>query len=110
MPKALPWFVLAAVILLADRLTKAAVLQVFAPGERLEVSGYFNLVLVINQGAAFSFLADAGGWQMWFLAAVALVAAVVISGLLVRRESERPQQQRDTTLRHACHPRPPACR
>ncbi|MGQ0512376.1 MAG: signal peptidase II [Betaproteobacteria bacterium] len=84
MPKALPWFIVAAVIVLADRLSKVTVLQAFAPGERLEVTGFFNLVLVFNKGAAFSFLAGAGGWQMWFFAAVALVATVVISVLLLR--------------------------
>jgi len=89
MPKALPWFILAAAIILADRLSKVAVLQVFAPGERLEVTGFFNLVLVFNTGAAFSFLAGAGGWQMWFFAAVALVATVVISVLLVRQPEKR---------------------
>ena len=89
MPKALPWFILAAAIVLADRLSKVAVLQAFAPGERLEVTGFFNLVLVFNKGAAFSFLAGAGGWQMWFFAAVALVATVVISVLLVRQPDKR---------------------
>ncbi len=89
MPKALPWFILAAAILIADRLSKVAVLQALAPGERLEVTGFFNLVLVFNKGAAFSFLAGAGGWQMWFFAAVALVATVVISVLLLRQPGKR---------------------
>lgn len=89
MPESLRWFVLAAVVLVADRVSKVAVLQAFAPGERLEVTGFFNLVLVFNKGAAFSFLAGAGGWQMWFFAAVALVATVVISVLLVRQPRKR---------------------
>lgn len=85
MRESLRWFILAAAVLVADRVSKAAVLQAFAPGERLEVTGFFNLVLVFNKGAAFSFLAGAGGWQMWFFAAVALVATVVISVLLLRQ-------------------------
>jgi len=89
MPESLRWFVLAAAVLAADRISKLAVLQALAPGERLEVTGFFNLVLVFNKGAAFSFLAGAGGWQMGFFAAVALVAAVVISVLLVRQPTKR---------------------
>lgn len=89
MPKALPWFILAAAVLFADRLTKVAVLQSFAHGERLEVTGFFNLVLVFNKGAAFSFLAGAEGWQTWFFAGVALAATVVISVLLVRQPGQR---------------------
>lgn len=89
MPRALPWFVLALAVLAADRATKWLVLQAFVPGERLEVTGFFNLVLVFNKGAAFSFLAGAGGWQTWFFAAVAVAATVVISVLLVRQPGKR---------------------
>lgn len=89
MPESLRWFVLAAVVLVADRVSKVAVLQAFAPGERLEVTGFFNLVLVFNKGAAFSFLAGAAGWQTWFFAGVALVATAVISVLLVRQPGQR---------------------
>ena len=63
MSRTWPWFLLAAVIIVADQITKAIVLAHFAPGERVAVTGFFNLVLVFNKGAAFSFLAGAGGWQ-----------------------------------------------
>ncbi|HEX6265669.1 MAG TPA: signal peptidase II, partial [Burkholderiales bacterium] len=59
----MPWFVGSAAIIAADQLTKWLVLARFAPGERLEITGFFNLVLAFNKGAAFSFLAGAGGWQ-----------------------------------------------
>jgi signal peptidase II len=84
MSKALPWFVGSAAIIAADQLTKWLVLARFVPGERLEVTGFFNLVLAFNKGAAFSFLAGAGGWQTPLLVAFALIAAVVVSVLLVR--------------------------
>ena len=84
MSRSWPWFLVAAAIILADQLTKWAVLARFAPGERLEVTGFFNLVLAFNRGAAFSFLAGAGGWQMPLLVGFALIAAVVLSVLLVR--------------------------
>jgi signal peptidase II len=84
MSRAWPWFLISAAIVLADQVTKSLVLDRFAPGERLEITGFFNLVLVFNKGAAFSFLAGAGGWQTPLLVAFALIAAVVVSILLVR--------------------------
>jgi signal peptidase II len=84
------WFALSAAIVAADQLTKWLVLGYFENRyPRVELTGFFNLVLVFNKGAAFSFLAGAGGWQMWFFAAVALVATVVISVLLVRHPGKR---------------------
>jgi signal peptidase II len=52
----------------------------FAPGEVREVTPFFNLVLMHNSGAAFSFLADAGGWQRWFftVVAIAICAAIIV--------------------------------
>jgi len=87
--KSLPWFGAAAAIVLADRLTKLWVLEAFAPGERLLVTGFFNLVLVFNKGAAFSFLAGASGWQTPVFAAISGVAAVVITVLILRNPGKR---------------------
>ena len=84
MPRRSAWFGLAALIVVADQLAKWAVLGAFAPGERLALTGFFNLVLVFNKGAAFSFLAGAPGWQTPLFVAVAAVAIVVVSVLLVR--------------------------
>jgi signal peptidase II len=85
----MPWFVGAAAIVLADQLTKWLVLARFVPGERVELASFFNMVLVFNKGAAFSFLAAAPGWQTPLLAAFALGAAVVVSVLLVRAPRRR---------------------
>ena len=87
--RALPWFAGAAAIVLADRLTKLWVLETFAPGERLSVTGFFNLVLVFNKGAAFSFLAGASGWQTPVFAAISSIAAVVITVLILRNAGNR---------------------
>jgi signal peptidase II len=84
MSRALPWFAVSAAIVVADQLSKWLVLARFVPGERMELTGFFNLVLVFNKGAAFSFLADAAGWQTPVLVAFALGAAVLVSVLLVR--------------------------
>ena len=73
------WLWLSAVILVLDLATKAWVSATFRYGEAREVTSFFNLVLVHNTGAAFSFLADAGGWQRWFFTGV----AIAISALLV---------------------------
>ena len=84
-----PWFAASAAIVLADQLTKWLVLARFAPGERIELTGFFNLVLVFNKGAAFSLFADAPGWQTPLLVAFALGAAVIVSVLLVRSPGRR---------------------
>jgi signal peptidase II len=83
------WFALAALLVLADQATKALVLSRFALGERLELAPFFNLVFVYNAGAAFSLLAQAGGWQKPLLVAFALGAAALVSVLIVRRPGER---------------------
>jgi signal peptidase II len=89
MSKAPAWFSAAAAIVLADQLTKWLVLARFAPGERVEITGFFNLVLVFNKGAAFSFLADAPGWQTPLLVAFAAAAALIVSVLLLRSPERR---------------------
>jgi signal peptidase II len=89
MPKAAPWFAAAAAIVVADQLVKWLALSRLRPGEPVAVTGFFNLVLVFNRGAAFSFLADAPGWQQPFFAVVALAAAMVVSWLLWRHPARR---------------------
>lgn len=76
------WLSISAVIVALDLYTKHLVQQAFAYGEHLRVTGFFDLVRYHNEGAAFSFLADAGGWQKWFFTAVSIIAAVVITYLL----------------------------
>ena len=83
------WFALAAAIVVADQLTKGAVLASFAHGERRVLTGFLNLVLVYNKGAAFSMFAEAEGWQTPLLVGFALVAAVVVGYLIVRNPAKR---------------------
>jgi signal peptidase II len=89
MLKAWRWFAASAAIVLVDQITKQIVLSSFGPGERRAVTEFFNLVLVFNKGAAFSFLADAGGWQTPLLVAFALGAAIIVSVLLARSPERR---------------------
>ncbi len=70
--------VVAAVVIALDQLTKLWVLNAFVPGESLAITPFFNLVLVFNPGAAFSFLADHAGWQRWFFTLIALVISAWI--------------------------------
>ena len=78
------WLWLSLAIIVADQATKAAMLATFQPGEVRPFTAFFSLVLNFNTGAAFSFLADADGWQRWFFAAIAAGAAVLIAWLLRR--------------------------
>jgi signal peptidase II len=82
------WFALAAALAALDQLVKWIVLARFAPGERLEVTGFFNLVLVFNKGAAFSFLAGQSGWQTPLLAGFALIAAFVVAFLIHKNRNQ----------------------
>ena len=83
------WLAVSVAIVVADLATKMWVTRVFAPGEVLTVTPFFNLVLVHNTGAAFSFLAGAGGWQRWFFMAVSIVVSIAIVWMLRRHHGDR---------------------
>lgn len=69
------WLIVAFVLLVLDRITKAAVIDTLANGAFVHVTPFFNLCHVRNTGAAFSFLGDAGGWQIFAFAGIALLVA-----------------------------------
>ena len=69
------WLIVAFVLLVLDRITKAAVIDTLAYGAFVHVTPFFNLCHVRNTGAAFSFLGDAGGWQIFAFAGIALLVA-----------------------------------
>ncbi|RXZ38115.1 lipoprotein signal peptidase [Oxalobacteraceae bacterium CAVE-383] len=85
----LPWLGVAAITLLIDQLTKITIAKLFAYGESMAVTSFFNLVLVYNKGAAFSFLASEAGWQRHVLTAVGIGAALFILYLLKRHAGQR---------------------
>lgn len=78
----MPWLGLALVIFIADQFTKVLILGYYHLGEATYVTSFLNIVRAHNTGAAFSFLAQASGWQRWFFTAVGLAAAVFIIWLL----------------------------
>lgn len=83
------WLGLALAIVVADQLSKTAILEAFAHGDMRYVLPFFNLVRVHNPGAAFSFLAGADGWQRWFFVGIGVVATVFITVLLKRHGQQR---------------------
>lgn len=87
-PSLRAWLGVALAVILLDHLTKFWVSSVLDYQEFVPVLPFFSLVLVHNTGAAFSFLADAGGWQRWFFIAVGIVATIVIVRLLKRHAHE----------------------
>ena len=83
------WLALAAAIVAADQLAKAAAVQYLAANQAVAVTSFFNLVLVYNAGAAFSFLSDAAGWQRLLFIAIAAVASIWIVYLLRQYSHQR---------------------
>lgn len=80
----LHWLWITLVVLVLDLWTKGwadAALTLYRP---VEVLPFFNLTLAYNEGAAFSFLAGAGGWQRWFFSIIAVIASLVILVWLLR--------------------------
>jgi signal peptidase II len=84
-----PWLGIALIVILFDQLTKIAVTKVFAYAEPYAITPFFNFFLVFNRGAAFSFLAAAGGWQRWAFTLLGVIAALVICYLMKRHGSQR---------------------
>ncbi|HGJ5873205.1 MAG TPA: signal peptidase II [Arsenophonus apicola] len=81
----LRWLWLTVVILIVDLGSKQLILNHFQLYESIPLMPYFNLAYAQNPGAAFSFLADKGGWQRWFFAFVAIVICVVLIVMMYRQ-------------------------
>lgn len=77
------WYGLAAVLVLVDQLSKQWASAVLVDGP-IVFTSFFNFTLRHNTGAAFSFLADAGGWQRYFFAVLACVVSVVLAVWMAR--------------------------
>ncbi|MEM6513611.1 MAG: signal peptidase II [Pseudomonadota bacterium] len=72
------WMIIAVVIVALDQATKWAIVEWVPLYGRVPINDFFNLTHQRNFGAAFSFLAEAGGWQRWFFITLALVVSVVL--------------------------------
>jgi signal peptidase II len=78
------WIVVALVIVIADQITKWAIIEWVPLYGRVPLNSFINLTHQHNMGAAFSILADAGGWQRWFFIVLTTVVSVVITVWLWR--------------------------
>lgn len=85
----LKWFGISAIIVALDLYTKHLIESAFQLGDSKFVTSFFNLVRFHNEGAAFSFLANAGGWQKWFFTAVAVAAVVIITHLIRKHPAQK---------------------
>ncbi|WP_042887084.1 signal peptidase II [Cupriavidus necator] len=83
------WLAFALLVVVLDQFFKIVIVRTFTYGESRPVTSFFNLVLVYNKGAAFSFLADAGGWQRWFFTGLGIVVGAFIVWLLYRHTGQR---------------------
>jgi len=82
------WLAAVATLLLIDQLTKSAFSTALDLGEVVQVTAWLNFVHVLNTGAAFSLLADAGGWQRWFFIAVSVLVVGAVSLVCLSRQAE----------------------
>ncbi len=78
-----------AVVILADQISKVVIEKTFSFGERHNLLPFFDLTLLYNKGAAFSFLSSAGGWQRWFFTGMGIAASLFIIYLLARHSSQK---------------------
>ncbi|MBX9445267.1 signal peptidase II [Dickeya chrysanthemi] len=85
----LRWLWLAALVLVVDIGSKQWVMTHFQLGESIPLVPFFNFTYAHNYGAAFSFLADKGGWQRWLFAAIALVIIVALLAMMYRSSASQ---------------------
>ncbi len=85
----LKWLWVSVVVIGLDQLTKLWASSALDYAVPVAVIPYFNLTLLHNTGAAFSFLSEAGGWQRWFFALMALAVSTVILLWLKRLPSTK---------------------
>lgn len=83
---ALPWLLISALVIALDQLSKLWALSALQPEgvPHPVIPGFLNWTLAFNTGAAFSFLAQGGGWQRWFFVLLALVISVALVAWLAR--------------------------
>jgi len=76
------WLAIALIVIVLDQFTKTLIVGWFQLGDSRPVTEFFNIVRAHNTGAAFSFLAHAGGWQRWFFVGLGAVATAAIVYML----------------------------
>jgi signal peptidase II len=98
------WMVIALFVVIADQATKWAIVEWVDLYGRVPINSFINITHQQNTGAAFSFLAGAGGWQRWFFVVLATVVSAVIGVWLWRLRHRQPHRSCQAGLRHRLHP------
>lgn len=88
----LVWLWLSALVIVVDQITKRVIDSAMQLHQTIELVPYFQLTYMRNQGAAFSFLSGAGGWQRWFFIGLAIVASVFIFVWLRKLDPSRRRE------------------
>ena len=88
------WLSISAIVVAFDLATKHLIQQNFVFGDLHSVTSFFDLVRYHNEGSAFGFLNDAGGWQKWFFNGISIVASVVIIYLLKKHSQNNHQNEK----------------
>ena len=83
------WLSISVIVIAFDLYSKHLIQQHFVFGDLHSVTSFFDLVRYHNEGSAFGFLNDAGGWQKWFFNGISIVASVVIIYLLKKHTDEK---------------------
>lgn len=83
------WMSVSAVVFALDIYTKHLIQNAFEYAELLKITRFFDLVRYHNEGAAFSFLSNAGGWQKWFFSGISMIAILVITYLIKKHQSQK---------------------
>jgi len=84
----LKYFLLSSLIFLTDQFTKFQVIKYITDEQLIRINSYLYIVHFKNEGAAFNFLSDAGGWQRYFLSIVAAIASVFIIFMLKKHRED----------------------
>lgn len=82
------WLGLSALVVVLDQISKLLISNNFIYMESVKLLSVFDLTLMHNAGAAFSFLSDAGGMQRWLFTAIAVIASISITWLLRKHATE----------------------
>lgn len=88
----LRWLGFSLLVVALDRVAKYIVVQVLEVGERIPVWPFFSWIHLQNEGAAFSFLSGAGGWQRWLFVVIAIGFSVYLIYEMRRLPAERKLQ------------------
>ena len=84
----LKYFLLSSFVFLLDQFTKVLIIKNILDDHFIAINSYLYIVHFKNEGAAFSFLSDAGGWQRYFLSLVAAVASIFIIFMIKKHRDE----------------------